>query len=147
MYHAVTATATAAKSIKKAQVGLPTQSQKNDRSLHICGLGSHLLTQCTWTRPERWELGRPHLKQKEKWSIHQIPGGDGGVGWLFLFIICRWNLATIPPTPSVSGRWGIWLWVESTSFLPKKRAVLSSSEYFWRRRASKTSRNSGINKG
>lgn len=68
-------------------------------------------------------------------------------GGLFLFINCRWNLANHTPTLSVLGRWGIQLWVESTSFLPSKRAVLSSSKYFWRRRAGKTLRNSCINEG
>ena len=103
--------------------------------------GLCLLTSCTWMRPERWELSCSHSKQEEQRSIHRIPGR------LFLFINYRWNLANHTPTPSVLGRWGNQLWVESTSFLPKKRAVLFSSKYFWRRRASKTLRNSGTNEG
>lgn len=122
MYHAVTATATPAKEIKEAELGLLTQSQ--NPVVPSC-IVPHL--QPTFMPPDlkhlskAWKVGAQLSSLKTEWAMIHPPKPLGSP---FLFIICRWNLANHTPTFSVLGRWDIQFWVESISFLPEKSCTI-----------------------
>lgn len=118
MYHAVTARATPAKSIKGAQVALLTQSQRT-----IIPSTSVARVHASWPNALERGLRGGSLVVLAQSRKSNDPSTES-LGGLFLFTKYRWNLANHAPTLSVLGRCGIQLWVESTSFLLKKSCTV-----------------------